>query len=362
MSSSRSPRLVYLDWLRGLAVVIMILWHSTDAWTALAVRQGALFGVLVFLGGWAAPLFLFLAGVSLPLAGASQMARGVSRPVAGWALQKRGWQIFGLAHLFRLQSFLLNPLASWSSLLKPDILNILGLGIVVVAFCWARGATRLRQVAWLLGPAALIILITPSSREWWWPALVRPYAPRLEGYLRPVSGLGGFSLLPWAGFVFAGAFIGSAIADARAAEADAPFYARIASAGLAIGLAGAVGMYLPSLTASSFWTTSLSFFLMRIGTMTLGLALAWLWMRRPTGGRWSPMTVFGRTSLFVYWVHVELAYGFASYPLHNALPLPWALVGFGILTVVMLGIATLWLRRRRPLVPEYLHADPPSTR
>ena len=55
-------RLLYVDWLRGLAVVIMILWHSMDAWTAPWARSGSVFAVVIVLGGWAAPLFLFLAG------------------------------------------------------------------------------------------------------------------------------------------------------------------------------------------------------------------------------------------------------------------------------------------------------------
>jgi uncharacterized membrane protein len=361
-------RLAYLDWLRGLAVVIMILWHSTDAWTAPWARQSAAFDRIVFLGGWAAPLFLFLAGVSLSLAGASRVRRltaatgegaVVQRDAlreASWRLQKRGWQVFGLAHLFRLQSFLLNPSATWNSLLKPDILNILGLGLVAGGFCWGRAGTRARQVVWLLGPAALVILLTPASREWWWPTLLRPYVPRLEAYIRPVSGMGVFSVFPWIGFVFAGAFLGSLLGTPRSEDADRSFHARLVLTGAAVGLAGAVGMHLPSpFAASSFWTTSLSFFLMRNAAMVVGVTLAWLWMRRPTANRWSPMVVFGRTSLFVYWVHVELAYGGFSYPLHNALSLPWSLFAFATLTVLMLGCAVLWMRRANtPLVPAHL--------
>ena len=32
----------------------------------------------------------------------------------------------------------------------------------------------------------------------------------------------------------------------------------------------------------------------------------------------------GRTSLFIYWIHVELVYGLISLPLHRALSLPAA--------------------------------------
>jgi uncharacterized membrane protein len=360
--AARSPRLLYIDWLRGLAVLIMIFWHAMDAWTAPWARGGTSFAIVIVLGGWAAPLFLFLAGVSVPLAGEASIRRSpgpsgpgaLARAHAGWRLQKRGWQVFGLAHVFRLQSFLLNPTASWSSLLKPDILNILGLGLVAVAFCWSRATTRLREGFWLLLPGAAIVLLAPASRLWSWPALLRPYAPRLEAYIRPVSGMGVFSVFPWLAFVFVGAFVGSRMVRARGRGDDALFQRRLASSSLGVVLAGLVGMYLPSLTSSSFWTTSLSFFLIRTGAMTLGLTVAWLWLRRPTAARYSPMIVMGRASLFVYWVHVELAYGFFSYPLHYALPLPWALAAFGVFTAFMLGLTVLWNRRRRPMVPAHL--------
>ncbi len=165
-------------------------------------------------------------------------------------------------------------------------------------------------------------------------------------------------MFPWVGFVFAGAFLGSLLGTPRSEEADRSFHARLSLAGVAIGLTGLVGMHLPSLfAASSFWTTSLSFFLMRNAAMVVGVTLAWSWMRRPTANRWSPTVVFGRTSLFVYWVHVELAYGGFSYPLHNALSLPWSLFAVLMLTLFMLGCAVLWQRRANtPLIAVHLRA------
>src|SRR5437870_265257 len=117
----KPTRRLYIDWLRGVAALVMIMWHSIDSWTAqeTMVRESAMFGTITFLAGWAAPLFLFLAGVSLPLAGAARMARGLGRRAASAMLQRRGWQVFLIAHLFRLQSFLLNPNGRWNGLLKP---------------------------------------------------------------------------------------------------------------------------------------------------------------------------------------------------------------------------------------------------
>ena len=59
--------------------------------------------------------------------------------------------------------------------------------------------------------------------------------------------------------------------------------------------------FMPSpFAGSSFWTTSMSWFLMRTGGMLVLVSLAWIWMQRPGAAHWSPMLIFGRTSLFVW--------------------------------------------------------------
>ena len=351
-SPTRRP---YIDWLRGLAVLFMIEWHTVDAWLADAARTGRPFGVLAFIGGWAAPLFLFLAGVAIPFAAGSHMRKGRSMAEAAWVLQKRGWQVFFYAHLFRFTSFLFNPWARGDSIFKPDILNILGLGLVAGAWCWGRSATIARRVLWLLVPAAVIVLISPLVRGWWWPTLLHP---RLEAYLRPNGGWGQFALFPWVAYVFVGACAGVWIATARKPEDEPRFHARLAMAAAAVMVAGWVGMYLPSPLGSSFWTTSLSYFLIRTGAMTLMLALAWLWMTRPTARHWSPTVLFGQTSLFVYWVHVELAYGIFSLALKRSLTLPQMGVAYLLFTALMLVAAAWWAKRTAagPWIPEHLKA------
>jgi len=59
---------------------------------------------------------------------------------------------------------------------------------------------------------------------------------------------------------------------------------------------------------------------------------------RATGQRFSVMQQFGRTSLLVYWVHIELCYGL--------LPLQLGLtghLGMGAATLALLGMIALML-------------------
>jgi uncharacterized membrane protein len=339
----------------------MIEWHVVDAWTTTESRVGNVYAALAMIGGLAAPLFLFLAGVAIPFAAASHQRKcglvpGTRESIraAAWALQKRGWQVLLIAHLLRLHSYLWNLWGRFDSVFKPDILNILGLGMIATAWCWGRSGVPARRMAWLLIPAAAIVLLTPFSREWAWPIGLHV---RLEAYIRP-NGWGQFALFPWAAFVFVGAAIGGWIAQPRPAEREGRFHGQLALVGGAIIVAGIVAWFMPApFRPTDFWTTSASYFLIRVGLMTMGLSGAWLWMSRAGDHRWSPVVLFGQTSLFVYLVHLELAYGLFSAAWKRSLTIPEAAIGYVGLVVLMLIAARWWVdRTARPWIPEHLKA------
>ena len=71
----RRPRRDYLDWLRGVAVLIMIEAHLLESWTGGADRSTHAFGWAMIIGGLGAPLFLFLAGVSVALSAGAKVRR-----------------------------------------------------------------------------------------------------------------------------------------------------------------------------------------------------------------------------------------------------------------------------------------------
>ena len=96
-------------------------------------------------------------------------------------------------------------------------------------------------------------------------------------------------------------------------------------------------------------------FFSRLGLLGVLAGIGFVWCRYRQG-RFSVLRQFGRTSLLVYWVHIELCYGSVVYALRSRFDLPTALLLVGILTCAMLGVsmaktwvalpATLWLRAR----------------
>ena len=345
-------RLLYIDWLRGIAVLFMVLWHSIDAWTLQTSRDSWAFTLIIFAAGWAAPLFLFLAGVSVSLAAGARVARGLSRTEASWGLQKRGWQIFLLAHVFRFQSFLLNPNGTWNSILKPDILNILGLGLLVSAFCWKRADSSRSAMRWLIGPAVIVLALTPLSRAWWWPTLLHV---RFEAYIRPVGNFGVFSIFPAIAYVFAGAYVGWLVWQHRGEEGW--LHRRLAIAAVVLIAIGGSLSAVHALEVPSP-IDSMPFFTWRTGAMMLAFGGAWALVGQRSAETWSPLVVFGQTSLFVYWIHVEIAYGVFTYPIRHSLPLSASFPLYVAFTLCLLAGAVLWQKRGRgPLIPAHLRAD-----
>ena len=340
----------YIDWLRGLAVLIMIEAHTIDAWTRAADRGTRPFGYGAILGGFAAPLFLFLAGVAVPLAMAAKQRRGADLRTASGAVQRRGWEVFGLALLFRVQAKLLGG-GGWYGLLKVDILNIMGPAIAFsAALLGAIRGTRARLI--VLGVAtAFLALATPAVRSAAWLA---PLPDFLEAYLRPRPGLTNFTFFPWAGFLTAGACVGVVLTALRDEAAERRANLAFLAAGALLASGGYAASLLPSpFAASSFWTSSPAFFTLRVGLLVLALPFAFAWGRRPTAHHWSPMQQFGRTSLFVYWIHIEMAYGALSRPWHRSLSISqWAAayLGFVILllfvSVLKDAIVRRWRSRR----------------
>ena len=334
-------RRAYLDWMRGLSVVFMIEAHTFDAWTRAADRASTAWFLVQFVGGLAAPAFLLLAGVSVVLAGSSRERRLGDRRRASWSVQKRGWQIFGLAFLFRLQSYVLSlGTASFRSLLRADILNIMGPSIAAAAWLWGRVSNRRARLVIFGLLACALGYLTPVVRAASWLSWL---PDPLEWYVRPIPRMSVFTFFPWMGYVFAGAFIGEVLAAARTPAREWRTNRILFASGAGLVLAGYAGAHLPSLYPpgqSDFWTSSPTYYFIKIGIVLMLTGAVYLYVQRPLSTeprtpQWSPMLEFGRSSLFVYWIHVELAYGYFSYPLHRRLPLAWTCLAFVAFTALM---------------------------
>jgi uncharacterized membrane protein len=306
----------------------------------------------MMLGGFAAPLFLWLAGLSAVLSADRTLRLGNSRTSAMERVCRRGLEIFILAFLFRVQSFVVSPGGPLVKLFRVDILNVMGPGIVAAALLWGLGRTTRGAVVAFVAAATACAMVTPIVRA---SNAVDAWPIWLQWYLRPAGENTTFTIFPWAGFVFAGGAVGAVFATASDDRAQTRRHAVLAVAGVGLTLFGLVAATRPSIyRESSFWTTSPTWFAIRVGILTVGLAVIYGVARVATraGVRFNRLERMGRSSLFVYWIHVELVYGYASWSIRGRLPLPGTMLAFLVFSGLMYGaivqrdrIIESWKRR-----------------
>ena len=348
-------RRVYVDVARGLAVLLMIEAHTVDAWTRASAKHGAAFRDATILGGFAAPLFLWLAGVAVVLAAGRSEARGNSRAAAVDGVCRRGLEIFILAFLFRLQAFIVSPGSHPVTLFRVDILNVMGPAIAVAALLWGSTASNTMR-AWLFALAAAIVaMTTPLIRAAAW---IDALPIWLQWYARPFGDHTTFTLFPWVGFVFAGGTVGALITSARDERTESRMQLWLASAGGALVGIGFLTAARPTIYASSsFWTSSPTWFAIRLGVMQIALSVLFFSVRSIRNPQSSILNDrvarMGRSSLFIYWIHVELVYGYASWLWRGRLPLWGSVAAWLAFSTLMYGALVL-----RDRVTGGLHESP----
>ena len=324
--AEQTKRLSHIDWMRGLACVLMFQTHCYDSWLSLEARKAGFFHWSQLAGTFPAPLFTFLAGVSFALVTDRLRAKGASRNEVARTTIRRGAEIFGLGMLFRVQEFALGyPWAPWTDLLRVDILNILGLSMMLMgALCWLAGdaatdvaavaRARRRTILAAFAAATVVALLTPplwtTHRPRFLPWYLESYINGVHVFDKPQPWL--FPLFPWSAFAFAGLGVGSILFSDYVRKKEGVLMGALAGAG---ALACAASVWFDSLPVRiyaeyDYWHTSPNFFLIRCGILLMILAGACTWCRWGLAQKgFSPIIQLGTTSLLVYWVHIEFVYG-----------------------------------------------------
>lgn len=351
---ARKPqRLETFDWMRGLACVLMFQTHCYDAWLAPAARSGTFFMWSQLVGSLPAPLFLFLTGISAVLM-AGKVSAGASPSTAAGRLMKRGFEIWGLGMLFRLQEYLIAfPWAPWTDLLRVDVLNCIGVSLVLVSLVLYLSKTWMQLAMNAALASAAIIMVSPlvwTHRFTRLPWFIASYLNGVHNQGKPLSWL--FPIFPWAAFAFAGVVVACILQSQQAKRLQSRRIPLIAAAGVLVAGLGYIFDHLPvsvfPAAMYDFWHTSSGFFLIRVGVLLLILALSDLRCRIPSViSKSKALVLMGRHSLLVYWVHIEFVYGRLHVLPRRGMSLVGASLGLLGITVAMLLLA--YLRSKWPL-------------
>jgi uncharacterized membrane protein len=383
-------RLSWIDWMRGFACILMFQTHCYDAWLGGDARNTSFLQGSQLLGTLPAPSFLFLAGVSFALVTDKLIRRNLSTGEITRTMLYRGAEIFAFGLLFRLQEYIIAwGWAPWSDLVRVDVLNIIGLSMMMMALLCGITLTLFRKWSSLdqsnsarspqsnvshqnipsvipqppeskfgfnrcsialsaaaIAVATAIALLTPPLYTTWRPTWL-PWP--LESYIDGCHNLGGpqswlFPIFPWSAFAFAGLAAGFMLFTPKARAHTTKALALLGAIGFAaIFLAygfdhSPIHLY----STYDYWHTSPNFLMTRVGLLLVVAFLIYAWCEWGGATRgFSPLMQLGQTSLLVYWVHIEFVYGRYSLLPKRAESIAGASMGLLEITVFMLILSLL---------------------
>ena len=358
-------RLAYIDWMRGLACVLMFQTHCYDSWLGGSARQSRFFMYSQLGGTFPAPLFLFLAGISFALVTDKLLGKNVLPAQIARTTIRRGAEIFAFGLLFRLQEYVI----AWgwspkSDLLRVDILNTIGLSMMLMGvMCWVvlsitkpmwgqppsavqpgEARQRLPLILAASVTALVISLLTPLLWTIWRPDWL-PWS--LESYINGVHNLGTpqawlFPIFPWTGFAFAGLAVGFILRSDWTRTHQSQVFFSCGAAGVVLielsrWLDASPRQFYP---VYDYWHTSPEFFLTRVGMLMVIVTASYAWCRWGAAQwRFSPLIQLGQASLVVYWVHIEFVYGRLSILPKRAQTIGTATAGLVVITLAMIVLA-----------------------
>jgi uncharacterized membrane protein len=303
MTMPPNRRLIYLDWIRGLAALIMLQGHVFQSFIRNDLREGNAYVFSQFVGGLPPAVFLFLTGVTFGFLMHSQERKGVPAGRRWLVSLRRAGYLFLVAFAFRLQLWIFSWGQSPSSdLLRVDVLNCMGFALAIMSIMSLFPTIDRVRLCAILGLAIacaspLVSQIQCGNTPW-----------IIKGYLAPDHLFFGF--FPWAAFVAFGLSFGSLL---RVLDEE-----QVSQAMLWLGLTGLIVAFgahtfsnlgISLYPKSDFWLDSPLLVLIKLGVIMMAVPFAFLWHRQPSAQNWSWIRQFGVTSLLVYWAHIELVYG-----------------------------------------------------
>ncbi len=306
------PRYVYIDLLRGWAVLVMIETHVTNTFMVPSIRLEPWFDVLNFINGIVAPSFLFVAGYSFAVVGQRKWNDYLAVNGVFWKQTGRIVQIWAVGYALHLPFFSFNKLAfligwdEWKSFWPVDVLQCIAFSLLVILLLVLVTRTHRAFFITLLAAGTAVAFASPFistlNVDGILPLPFSSYVNSLHGSL--------FPLFPWMGFVLLGGATGEVYSLVKTKIPENKFFAGVFAAGVALIVVSTIANLLP-----------LKAFPAYILNIEPGILLPPFWRCRdhPCSAPWqwehsahsgkSVVSLLGSESLVTYTGHLLVIYG-----------------------------------------------------
>ena len=348
----------------------MFVVHSAYAFLTRLIPYESYFRANMEVAGMVAPVFCFLAGISVALLSAKAWQKMSAASDIDKARKKqralrrriitRGAQILALGYALRLSFWVLSHFyGSWTRILKVDILQCIGLSLIVFPLlAWPPNPQKkgLAKVNWIAGALCLLwMLSTPFFFHLPWKESV-PLG--IRAYFDVGSRLALFPFFPYGTWIALGLFVGSFVpTPILEGRKELGILGGLIIAALALY---ATGSWLDTATKAypiyQLWGETrppkglFHGFLIKVAWLLGIYAVARLSARGLDRLPIQPLSLLGQTSLFAYCAHLIVLY----HVFYHRVSIPTGptthLLLSGLLTTVMFALCWLW-SKKASLVP-----------
>ncbi|HMO38599.1 MAG TPA: heparan-alpha-glucosaminide N-acetyltransferase domain-containing protein [Saprospiraceae bacterium] len=327
MSTTQKPRIVFIDAIRAYAILMMLQGHFIDTLLAPEYRDYSLslYAFWAFFRGMTAPIFFFSSGLVFmylllkderPLPENVRVRKGI----------RRGIMLIGLGYLLKWSLFNLIQFKAKPYYFTVDVLHCIGFSILALIGIYALHRLLQFSLRTILGVLAILIFtIDPLVKAYDWSAIMHPY---LANYFSKANG-STFVLLPWLGYAFFGAVVGTWLHRSPRMAFAQWFPWALMTIGWILHLYST--HWMRALYELTDWyvfqeLVRNNYLLIRLGHVLIAVAVV-VWITRWWKNMPPLVTKIGSETLTIYAVHYIVLYG----------------------TWFNLGLATFWKRQLEPL-------------
>ena len=336
--------------MRGFAVIVMVIGHSIDSVLSMDERTSTLFQWHDAVRGFTAPLFLFVSGYAFSVATEKKWAAYLSLSTPTLKRFGKIALLLIIGYALHFPFFSLNKILfetnsqEYIQFFQVDVLQCVAISLLLLHLMIFVAKSSRVFALMALGVAVTIIVATPIV----WSVDLSPFVSSVLAPYFNQQQLSIFPLFPYASFLLAGAVAGHFFLDAKRNNTERVFFNKVVLCGVVLVIGSLVLDLIPTsiYPPHDYWKASPLFFFMRIGIILLIVSGFWA-VREIPSALASQLTLLGRSSLFVYVIHLVLVYGSAANSglaqvVGQTLVYGDALIVALLVLAVMIAILHLW--------------------
>ena len=303
-------RFIFIDLLRGWAILIMIEVHVFNAFLLPELKQAGWFDILNFINGLVAPAFLFVSGFAFEVSSGSKLDNMRKFKLSFWKKLWRYFSIILIGYALHLPFYSLYKILNKATpsqlqdFFAVDVLQCIGVGLLVL---FALRLIIRSDKVYHCSVISLAIIVMVLSPFFWKTDFTTFLHPAFANYLNRLNG-SLFPAFPWISFILAGAIFAKYFLASVREKKEEKFIIGITIAGIIMLLAGHFfysGLFPKNITSI---IPNPVFFIERLGYILVLASLCWYFNKWKKVHR-SFVLDASRESLLIYWLHLITIYG-----------------------------------------------------